>query len=240
MTIALADIAPAAERQLYRTPPTPSRGNAFHMERGLSSTEKTLRCSAAVLSSCSRSCKAVRWSAAKRRALVDGANLTLSCQHAAARRPGSTSWRSLPQARPRAGRYPARAIRTASQVLWRRWRAFVARPPPSRALTMQAPHAPSAKRTAAWRIEDIRLRRDRAKCLLIERCGMSEPEAHTAATEQQAMNNRRLKRDIAQGHHMDLRHLKLSQTAFCRCCALTAVPRRQNTKSSYAETFGSE
>ena len=47
------------------------------------------------------------------------------------------------------------------------------------------------------RIEDIRLV-DRAKCLLIECCGMSEPEAHSYI-EQQAMNRRCPKRDIAQG-----------------------------------------
>ncbi len=38
---------------------------------------------------------------------------------------------------------------------------------------------------------------DRAKCLLIECCGMTEPEAHSYI-EQQAMNQRRSKRDIAE------------------------------------------
>ena len=47
------------------------------------------------------------------------------------------------------------------------------------------------------RIEDIRLV-DRAKCLLIECCGMSEPEAHSYI-EQQAMNRRCPKREVAQG-----------------------------------------
>ena len=47
------------------------------------------------------------------------------------------------------------------------------------------------------RIEDIRLV-DRAKCLLIECCGMSEPAAHSYI-ERQAMNRRCPKRDIAQG-----------------------------------------
>ena len=46
------------------------------------------------------------------------------------------------------------------------------------------------------RIENIRLV-DRAKCLLIECCSMSEPEAH-AYIEQQAMNQRRTKREIAE------------------------------------------
>ena len=46
-------------------------------------------------------------------------------------------------------------------------------------------------------MEDIRLVA-RAKCLLIECCGMSEPEAQSYI-EQQAMNRRCPKRDIAQG-----------------------------------------
>ena len=46
------------------------------------------------------------------------------------------------------------------------------------------------------RIEDIRAV-DRAKCLLIECCGMTEPEAH-AYIEQQAMRRRRTKREIAE------------------------------------------
>ena len=46
------------------------------------------------------------------------------------------------------------------------------------------------------RIEDIRAV-DRAKCLLIECCAMSEPEAH-AYIEQQAMKRRRTKREIAE------------------------------------------
>ena len=46
------------------------------------------------------------------------------------------------------------------------------------------------------RIEDIRAV-DRAKCLLIECCAMTEPEAH-AYIEQQAMKRRRTKREIAE------------------------------------------
>lgn len=46
------------------------------------------------------------------------------------------------------------------------------------------------------KLEDIRII-NRAKCLLIEFRGMSEPEAHTYI-EQQAMNNRMTKRQIAQ------------------------------------------
>ena len=46
------------------------------------------------------------------------------------------------------------------------------------------------------RIEDIRAV-DRAKCLLIECCAMTEPEAH-AYIEQQAMKRRVTKREIAE------------------------------------------
>lgn len=46
------------------------------------------------------------------------------------------------------------------------------------------------------RIEDIRLV-DRAKCLLIECCGMTEPDAH-AYIEQQAMQRRCTKRIVAE------------------------------------------
>jgi len=46
------------------------------------------------------------------------------------------------------------------------------------------------------RIEDIRLV-DRAKCLLIECCAMSEPEAH-AYIERQAMDRRLSKRKVAE------------------------------------------
>ena len=54
----------------------------------------------------------------------------------------------------------------------------------------------SENRRLQKRIEDIR-QVDRAKCLLIECCGMTEPEAHSYI-EQQAMNQRRSKRDIAE------------------------------------------
>ncbi|MCB6365104.1 ANTAR domain-containing protein [Intestinibacillus massiliensis] len=46
------------------------------------------------------------------------------------------------------------------------------------------------------KIEDIRLV-DRAKCILIECCGMTEPEAH-AYIEKQAMDRRLSKRAVAQ------------------------------------------
>ena len=46
------------------------------------------------------------------------------------------------------------------------------------------------------RIQDIRLV-DRAKCILIELRGMTEPEAH-AYIEQQAMNGRKSKRQVAE------------------------------------------
>ena len=46
------------------------------------------------------------------------------------------------------------------------------------------------------RIQDIRLV-DRAKCILIELRGMSEPEAHSYI-EQQAMNTRKSKRQVAE------------------------------------------
>lgn len=54
----------------------------------------------------------------------------------------------------------------------------------------------SENRRLQQRIEDIRTV-DRAKCLLIECCAMSEPEAH-AYIEQQAMKRRRTKREIAE------------------------------------------
>lgn len=85
---------------------------------------------------------------------------------------------------------------------------FVVPKPLSRVLFMQALRMTRAARSRLSglqnenrrlqkRIEDIRLV-DRAKCLLIECCGMSEPEAHSYI-EQQAMNRRCPKRDIAQG-----------------------------------------
>ena len=85
---------------------------------------------------------------------------------------------------------------------------FVVPKPLSRVLFMQALRMTRAARSRLnglqnenrrlqKRIEDIRLV-DRAKCLLIECCGMSEPEAHSYI-EQQAMNRRCPKRDIAQG-----------------------------------------
>lgn len=55
----------------------------------------------------------------------------------------------------------------------------------------------SENRRLQKRIEDIRLV-DRAKCVLIECCGMSEPDAH-AYIEKQAMDRRRSKREIAEG-----------------------------------------
>ena len=54
----------------------------------------------------------------------------------------------------------------------------------------------SENRRLQQRIEDIRAV-DRAKCLLIECCAMTEPEAH-AYIEQQAMKRRRTKREIAE------------------------------------------
>ena len=85
---------------------------------------------------------------------------------------------------------------------------FVVPKPLSRVLFMQALRMTRAARSRLnglqnenrrlqKRIEDIRLV-DRAKCLLIECCGMSEPEAHSYI-EQQAMNRRCPKRDVAQG-----------------------------------------
>ena len=76
---------------------------------------------------------------------------------------------------------------------------FVVPKPLSRVLFMQALRMTRAARsrlTGLQRIEDIR-QVDRAKCLLIECCGMTEPEAHSYI-EQQAMNQRRSKRDIAE------------------------------------------
>lgn len=84
---------------------------------------------------------------------------------------------------------------------------FVLAKPVSRALFTQAirmTHAAhqrltglqSENRRLQRRIEDIRTV-DRAKCLLIECCAMSEPEAH-AYIEQQAMQRRRTKREIAE------------------------------------------
>lgn len=54
----------------------------------------------------------------------------------------------------------------------------------------------SENRRLQQRIEDIRAV-DRAKCLLIECCSMTEPEAH-AYIEQQAMKRRVTKREIAE------------------------------------------
>lgn len=54
----------------------------------------------------------------------------------------------------------------------------------------------SENRRLQQRIEDIRAV-DRAKCLLIECCAMTEPEAH-AYIEQQAMKRRVTKREIAE------------------------------------------
>lgn len=84
---------------------------------------------------------------------------------------------------------------------------FVIPKPLSRVLFMQALRMTRAARSRLTglqsenrrlqkRIEDIR-QVDRAKCLLIECCGMTEPEAHSYI-EQQAMNQRRSKRDIAE------------------------------------------
>nr|WP_302656748.1 ANTAR domain-containing protein [uncultured Agathobaculum sp.] len=84
---------------------------------------------------------------------------------------------------------------------------FVVPKPLSRVLFMQALRMTRAARSRLSglqsenrrlqkRIEDIRLV-DRAKCLLIECCGMSEPEAHSYI-EQQAMNRRCPKREVAQ------------------------------------------
>ena len=84
---------------------------------------------------------------------------------------------------------------------------FVVPKPLSRVLFMQALRMTRAARSRLTglqsenrrlqkRIEDIR-QVDRAKCLLIECCGMTEPEAHSYI-EQQAMNQRRSKRDIAE------------------------------------------
>lgn len=84
---------------------------------------------------------------------------------------------------------------------------FVVPKPLSRVLFMQALRMTrtarsrltglqSENRRLQKRIEDIR-QVDRAKCLLIECCGMTEPEAHSYI-EQQAMNQRRSKRDIAE------------------------------------------
>ncbi len=84
---------------------------------------------------------------------------------------------------------------------------FVVPKPISRALFIQALHMARATRARLSgllnenrklqkRIEDIRLV-DRAKCLLIECCSMTEPEAH-AYIERQAMDHRLSKRKIAE------------------------------------------
>lgn len=84
---------------------------------------------------------------------------------------------------------------------------FVVPKPLSRSLFLQALRMTRAARARLTglrrenrrlqqRIEDIRLV-DRAKCLLIECCAMTEPAAH-AYIEQQAMARRRTKRDIAE------------------------------------------
>lgn len=78
--------------------------------------------------------------------------------------------------------------------------------PLSRALFMQGLHLAQAahRRIAALvhenrklqaRIEDLRLV-SRAKCVLIECCGMTEPDAH-AYIEKRAMDTRQSKRDVA-------------------------------------------
>ena len=85
---------------------------------------------------------------------------------------------------------------------------FVLAKPVGRALFFQALHLIRAARSRVRdiarendalrrRIEDIRLI-DRAKCILIECCGMTEPEAH-AYIEREAMNKRMHKRDVARG-----------------------------------------
>lgn len=79
--------------------------------------------------------------------------------------------------------------------------------PLSRALFMQALRMIRASRARLTglqkenrklqkRIDDIRLV-DRAKCLLIECCAMTEPEAH-AYIERQAMDRRLTKREVAE------------------------------------------
>ncbi len=84
---------------------------------------------------------------------------------------------------------------------------FVISKPISRALFSQALHMAHAtqarlsrllneNRRLQKRIEDIRFV-DRAKCLLIECCSMTEPEAH-AYIERQAMDRRLSKRKIAE------------------------------------------
>ncbi len=158
---------------------------------------------------CSRSC-AVRWPAAKRAAHSWTANLTLYW-----------STRPLPDefghelAQLAAGETTAGVILLAKAEIADSVAekveddgVFVVPKPLSRVLFMQALRMTRAARSRLSglqnenrrlqkRIEDIRLV-DRAKCLLIECCGMSEPEAHSYI-EQQAMNRRCPKRDIAQG-----------------------------------------
>lgn len=84
---------------------------------------------------------------------------------------------------------------------------FVLAKPLSKAVFLQAIHLirvfrarlrglQKENRRLLQRIEDIRLV-DRAKCLLIECCAMTEPEAHTYI-EQQAMNSRSTKRVVAE------------------------------------------
>lgn len=83
---------------------------------------------------------------------------------------------------------------------------FVLAKPVGRALFFQALHLIRAARSRIrdiarendalrHRIEDIRLI-DRAKCILIECCSMTEPEAH-AYIEREAMNKRLPKREVA-------------------------------------------
>ena len=155
------------------------------MERILvvSSTEKTHAMLAQFLSSCgvqSQLCRAMAGSEA-RRALVDGAGVILLAKAEIA---------------------DSVAEKVEDDGV------FVVPKPLSRVLFMQALRMTRAARSRLSglqnenrrlqkRIEDIRLV-DRAKCLLIECCGMSEPEAHSYI-EQQAMNRRCPKRDIAQG-----------------------------------------
>ena len=160
------------------------------MERILvvSSTEKTHAMLAQFLSSCgvqSQLCRAMAGSEA-RRALVDGEfDLVLV---------------NTPLAKAESADSVAEKVEDDG--------VFVVPKPLSRVLFMQALRMTRAARSRLSglqnetrrlqkRIEDIRLV-DRAKCLLIECCGMSEPEAHSYI-EQQAMNRRCPKRDIAQG-----------------------------------------
>ena len=182
------------------------------MERILvvSSTEKTHAMLAQFLSSCgvqSQLCRAMAGSEA-RRALVDGefdlvlVNTPLPDEfgHELAQlAAGETTAGVILLAKAEIADSVAEKVEDG---------VFVVPKPLSRVLFMQALRMTRAARSRLSglqnenrrlqkRIEDIRLV-DRAKCLLIECCGMSEPEAHSYI-EQQAMNRRCPKRDIAQG-----------------------------------------